>query len=88
MTEAKRLAAQRMMRRFADPDYRRAHREAVQRGIDVRREERAPREGLVGAAGVEPATAGLEGRCSIQLSYAPDQDDSSSGVQTSAGQGS
>jgi hypothetical protein len=26
---------------------------------------------LVGAAGVEPATAGLEIRCSIRLSYAP-----------------
>ena len=26
---------------------------------------------LVGAAGLEPATAGLEIRCSIQLSYAP-----------------
>jgi hypothetical protein len=26
---------------------------------------------LVGAAGIEPATTGLENRCSIQLSYAP-----------------
>jgi hypothetical protein len=26
---------------------------------------------LVGAAGFEPATAGLEIRCSIRLSYAP-----------------
>jgi hypothetical protein len=26
---------------------------------------------LVGAAGLEPATPGLEGRCSIHLSYAP-----------------
>src|SRR3979490_2241729 len=26
---------------------------------------------LVGAAGIEPATAGLEIRCSIRLSYAP-----------------
>jgi hypothetical protein len=26
---------------------------------------------MVGAAGIEPATPGLEGRCSIQLSYAP-----------------
>jgi len=26
---------------------------------------------LVGAAGLEPATTGLEIRCSIQLSYAP-----------------
>ena len=29
------------------------------------------RRGLVGAAGIEPATLCLEGRCSIQLSYAP-----------------
>jgi hypothetical protein len=27
---------------------------------------------VVGAAGLEPATLGLEGRCSIHLSYAPD----------------
>ena len=26
---------------------------------------------MVGAAGLEPATLCLEGRCSIQLSYAP-----------------
>ena len=26
---------------------------------------------MVGAAGLEPATTGLEGRCSIQMSYAP-----------------
>ncbi len=26
---------------------------------------------MVGAAGIEPATTGLEIRCSIQLSYAP-----------------
>jgi hypothetical protein len=26
---------------------------------------------LVGAAGIEPATTGLEIRCSIHLSYAP-----------------
>jgi hypothetical protein len=26
---------------------------------------------MVGAAGLEPATTCLEGRCSIQLSYAP-----------------
>ena len=26
---------------------------------------------VVGAAGLEPATTGLEGRCSIQMSYAP-----------------
>ena len=26
---------------------------------------------MVGAAGIEPATAGLEIRCSIRLSYAP-----------------
>jgi hypothetical protein len=26
---------------------------------------------VVGAAGIEPATTGLENRCSIQLSYAP-----------------
>ena len=29
------------------------------------------RRKMVGAAGFEPATTGLEGRCSIQLSYAP-----------------
>src|SRR5712671_4232989 len=29
------------------------------------------RDVLVGTAGIEPATAGLEIRCSIQLSYAP-----------------
>jgi len=29
------------------------------------------RLGLVGAAGIEPATLGLEIRCSIRLSYAP-----------------
>ena len=28
---------------------------------------------LVGAAGIEPATAGLEIRCSIRLSYAPEK---------------
>ena len=28
-------------------------------------------EGMVGAAGIEPATLGLEIRCSIRLSYAP-----------------
>ncbi len=27
--------------------------------------------GLVGEAGIEPTTPGLEGRCSIQLSYSP-----------------
>jgi hypothetical protein len=26
---------------------------------------------LVGEAGIEPTTPGLEGRCSIQLSYSP-----------------
>lgn len=26
---------------------------------------------MVGAAGLEPATPDLEGRCSIQMSYAP-----------------
>jgi hypothetical protein len=26
---------------------------------------------MVGEAGLEPATPGLEGRCSIQLSYSP-----------------
>jgi hypothetical protein len=29
------------------------------------------RNNLVGAAGIEPATLGLEIRCSILLSYAP-----------------
>jgi hypothetical protein len=29
------------------------------------------RFGVVGAAGIEPATVGLEIRCSIRLSYAP-----------------
>ena len=28
-------------------------------------------QGMVGEAGLEPATPGLEGRCSIQLSYSP-----------------
>jgi hypothetical protein len=28
----------------------------------------------VGEAGLEPTTPGLEGRCSIQLSYSPDSD--------------
>ncbi len=28
-------------------------------------------EGMVGEAGIEPTTPGLEGRCSIQLSYSP-----------------
>jgi hypothetical protein len=27
--------------------------------------------GMVGEAGLEPTTPGLEGRCSIQLSYSP-----------------
>ena len=26
---------------------------------------------MVGEAGLEPATPGLEGRCSVQLSYSP-----------------
>jgi hypothetical protein len=30
-----------------------------------------PSNRMVGAAGIEPATAGLEIRCSIRLSYAP-----------------
>ena len=29
---------------------------------------------MVGEAGLEPTTPGLEGRCSIQLSYSPDSD--------------
>ena len=29
---------------------------------------------VVGEAGLEPTTPGLEGRCSIQLSYSPDSD--------------
>ena len=33
--------------------------------------ERLAEERLVGAAGIEPATLGLEIRCSIRLSYAP-----------------
>ena len=32
-----------------------------------------PHNFLVGAAGLEPATTCLEGRCSIHLSYAPVQ---------------
>ncbi len=35
--------------------------------------EARDRQELAGAAGVEPAATGLEGRCSIQLSYAPDE---------------
>jgi hypothetical protein len=34
-----------------------------------RRPEAVP--GMVGEAGIEPTTPGLEGRCSIQLSYSP-----------------
>ena len=30
---------------------------------------------MVGAAGIEPATAGLEIRCSIRLSYAPSREE-------------
>jgi hypothetical protein len=35
---------------------------------------------MVGEAGLEPTTPGLEGRCSIQLSYSPDSDIVSSSV--------
>jgi hypothetical protein len=31
-------------------------------------------QSVVGEAGLEPTTPGLEGRCSIQLSYSPDSD--------------
>lgn len=41
----------------------------------------APKENqLVGAAGLEPATTCLEGRCSIHLSYAPNIFDGSIGA--------
>ena len=33
---------------------------------------------VVGAAGIEPATTGLEIRCSIRLSYAPSENGSHS----------
>jgi hypothetical protein len=36
----------------------------------------ADKAGVVGAAGLEPATLCLEGKCSIHLSYAPTQNDS------------
>ncbi len=38
-------------------------------GLDERLEER----GMVGEAGIEPATPSLEGSCSIRLSYSPAQ---------------
>ena len=34
-------------------------------------ERATPADNLVGPAGIEPATAGLEIRCSIRLSYGP-----------------
>jgi hypothetical protein len=41
----------------------------------VRRKPQATNDfdggGMVGEAGIEPTTPGLEGRCSIQLSYSP-----------------
>ena len=38
---------------------------------NTQRSVESGQEALVGAAGLEPATLGLEGRCSIHLSYAP-----------------
>lgn len=40
-------------------------------GEDSGRTTRQKAGGMVGAAGIEPATPGLEIRCSIRLSYAP-----------------
>ena len=40
-------------------------------GLDAANARGASRWVVVGAAGLEPATPGLEGRCSIQMSYAP-----------------
>ena len=44
---------------------------ALVQGAEVQSQRLSARASVVGAAGLEPATLCLEGRCSIRLSYAP-----------------
>ena len=57
------------------PKLRRLHGvRAVRRNaelVEASRAQRGTPRNMVGAAGIEPATLGLEIRCSIRLSYAP-----------------